>query len=106
MHLNASTGSRPRLRRIALASATSRGSFLVSSEAATARDHATGRLENPNPSPNQAPLLPRPFFSAARRRASASAPPCSCALRGADDVIDALEYSRILLSDSLGALSA
>jgi len=35
--------------------------------------------------------LPFPFFPAARRRASASAPPpaASCGLRGADDVIDA-----------------
>src|SRR4051812_19360796 len=44
------------------------------------------------------PALPRPFFSAARRKASASAPPCSCDLRGADDVIDAFEISRGLPS--------
>ena len=40
------------------------------------------------------PALPRPFFSAARRIASASAPPCSCGFFGDDDVIDALENSR------------
>lgn len=94
MHPSASTGPRLRFTPHSSCVGDVPGIILVSREAVTAQDQATGRLEIPSPSPDQAPLLPRPFFSAARRIASASAPPCSCGFFGEDDVIDALENSR------------